>query len=155
MKPKALAGVMGVTLLGITTVVWSLRDARATSGTVSAGWEVPDLKTLGAQRQALEEQHLRVMNRADAKRRVVQAFLAGQVDTERMLNDLEELNRGSRGTLRLLVEHYPGVTERDIAVWHAVGLVEGELEAARADLATRLHAESWLMEQGLVPSLAW
>jgi len=72
-----------------------------------------------------------------------------------MLCDLEEWNRSSRGALAMLAEHFPTATERDIAVWHAVGLVEGEMEAARADLDTRLQAEAWLMEHGLVPCLAW
>jgi len=155
MKRKVLAGAMGVTLLGMATVVWSFSDAKATTRSATVGWEVPDLKTLSFQRQALEEQHMRVKNRAEAKRRLVLSFLAGQLETEVMLCDLEEWNRSSRGALAMLAEHFPNATERDIAVWHAVGLVEGEMEAARADLDTRLQAEAWLMEHGLVPCLAW
>ncbi len=155
MKQKALAGLLGVTLLGMGTVAWNLRDARATLAGATPGWEVADLKTLGAQRQLLEEQHQRIKSRAEAKRKLVQRFLAGSVDTERMVEGLVQLNRVSKGTLAKLATHYPNSSERDIAIWHAVGLVEGELEASRCDLNTKLQAEAWLMEQGLVPSLAW
>ena len=155
MKRMALVGVVGVVLVGVGSVAWGVRDAWATGQSSGSLNQTLDLHSLGFQRQILEEQHLRVLNRAEAKRGIIRDYLAGQMDAESMVRALVEHNRTQPNTLELLAIEYPQASERDIAVWHAVGLVEAEMDHARADLTTRLEAESWLKDQGLVPALAW
>lgn len=155
MKRMALAGVVGVVLVGVGSVAWGVRDAWATGQASGSVNQTLDLHSLGFQRQMLEEEHLRVLNRMEAKRGIIQAYLAGKMDTEGMVRALMDHNRNQPNTLEFLAVEYPRASERDIAVWHAVGLVEAEMDYARADMTTRLEAESWMREQGLVPALAW
>ena len=155
MKHKALLGLMGVVLVGMTAVAWGMRDGLSTRQATGYGNETADLRTLGLQRQVMEDQHVRIMNRAEGKRKLIQGFLAGQIATEVLIDEIEAMNRASGRCLPLLAQHYPDATEREIAIWHAVGLVEGELEFFRASLQVRFEADVWLRETGLVPSLAW
>ena len=77
MKHKALLGLMGVALVGMTAVAWGMRDGLSTRQATGYGNETADLRTLGLQRQVMEDQHVRIMNRAEGKRKLIQGFFGG------------------------------------------------------------------------------
>lgn len=155
MKRMALAGVVGITLIGAGSLVWGMRPSQAAVSTPRSILETPDLRSVGVRRHQLEAQHQEICSRNELKRQLVLGFLAGQMEAEAMLRGIEEVNRQTPQCLEFLAIHYPGVTEREIAIWHAVGLVDGELEMARATVESRAQADSWLRDHGLIPALAW